>query len=94
MMLKEDTSQPMYHSVSQTISKPVSATYTVFPTAEGVRNENYFLMTATATGETGTFTITADQNNHVLRITADGNLVVTNAGESPEVGIDALIAMH
>lgn len=62
----------------------------MFPTAEGVVNENYFLVNATATGQQGTYTITADRGNYVLRITSDGNLVVTKAGESPEVGFDAM----
>ena len=84
----------MYHSVSQTINKTVSVTYACCssPTAEGVLNDNYFLMNATATN--GAYTITANQNGYVLRITTDGNLVVTNAGESSEVGIDALITIQ
>ena len=61
--------------------------FIAFLTAEGAVNDNYFLVNTKA-GKQGAYTITANSNNYVLRITDDGHLVVTNASEPSKVGIE------
>ena len=66
-------------------STTITYVIVIFPTAEGIINDNYHRLVSTFSGMSETHTITAHGNNYGLRANDMGNLVVTHPDESSEV---------